>query len=583
MRKKSIVVSCTVCVLLSGICAWGGSDNKAVELLRYEKEFSTARLEPARLNGKAGIAVIFEGTGDLHYYAKKENAPGGCALKITAGSDSLKLGDVVFPQWKNFFDKTQRKNIEVYAGNFVVFVPIESGKPAVSSVDVTIAGVACTSMICLTPFEKVLKAEVDYSQAELWKEISFKAASAKASGAPNYSMWFALVLALVAGLTLNIMPCVWPVLPLIVMRIVQQSKQDKTKAITMGLAFCLGILLFFACLAGVNIILQLFYGTVLQWGDQFRNPAFVAGMAILLVVMALFMFGLFTIGLPAAVTTKQVNSKGFGGSVAMGFFAAVLSTPCSFGILAAAFAWAQAQPLVQGTTAIMVIGAGMAVPYAILTLMPGLLNQLPKSGKWMELFKQGIGFVLLIIAVKLISALPQVQISGVLYFAVVLSFSIWMWASWVDYNTRMSRKVLIRTIAIVLTIIAGIIFFKPPAGEIINWQLYDAEKIEAAKKEGRPVLIKFIANWCMSCQVAEKMVYHREDIGRLIEKKKVLAIKADTTTADMPATAALKEIYNEPGVPVTILYLPGKKEEIRWHGMYFGDELKKQLEKLPDK
>src|SRR4030042_2039663 len=145
------------------------------------------------------------------------------------------------------------------------------------------------------------------------------------------------------------MPCVWPVLPLIVMRLVEQTKQDKSKSIVSGLFFCLGILLFFACLAGANIVLQLFYGQVLQWGDQFRSPVFVTAMALLLVVLALFMFDVFTVTVPSSVAAKSGTGKGYLGTIGMGFLAAVLSTPCSFGILAAAFAWAQTQPLLPAT------------------------------------------------------------------------------------------------------------------------------------------------------------------------------------------------------------------------------------------
>jgi len=396
----------------------------------------------------------------------------------------------------------------------------------------------------------------------------------------NYSVLFALCLAFLAGLSLNIMPCVWPVLPLIVMRIIEQSKQSKGRAVVMGLTFCFGILLFFAALAGANIILQVFYGTVLQWGDQFRSPGFVAGMALLLVVLALFCFGVFTIAVPSSIAGKAGSGKGYLGAVGMGFLAAILSTPCSFAILAAAFAWAQAQPLLLATAAIMVIGVGMAVPYAILTSMPGLLKRLPKSGRWMELFKQAIGFILLVIAVKLIGALPEMRRMGVLYFAVVLGFSVWMWGGLVNYYTKLLRKWLIRIAAVALAVTGGWVFLPEPAGELISWQKYDAGLIETALKTEKPVLIKFTADWCLSCQVVEKVVYSRKDIAKLIEEKGVLAIKADTTVKDYPATYALKNIYNEPGVPVSMLFVPGKAEPTRWRNMSFGDELKVILEEL---
>ena len=98
--------------------------------------------------------------------------------------------------------------------------------------------------------------------------------------------------------------------------------------------------------------------------------------------------------------------------------------------------------------------------------------------------------------------------------------------------------------------------------------------IDAAIAEKKPVLMDFTADWCLSCQVVDKTVYSRKDIADLIKQKGVLAIKADTTVSDYPATIALKDIYNEPGVPVSILFVPGQNEPMRWRGLSFGDELK---------
>ncbi|GAH38099.1 unnamed protein product [marine sediment metagenome] len=146
---------------------------------------------------------------------------------------------------------------------------------------------------------------------------------------------------------------------------------------------------------------------------------------------------------------------------------------------------------------------------------------------------------------------------------------------------RFSKPGIEVSIAIVLAVTAGWTFLPAPAEELIDWQKYDNAVIETAKAEKRPVLIKFTADWCLSCQVADKLVFRRKDIAKLIEEKGVLAFKADTTVKDYPATLALKNVYNEPGVPVSMLFAPGKKEPLRWRGMAFGDQLKTHLEKLP--
>jgi thiol:disulfide interchange protein DsbD len=226
----------------------------------------------------------------------------------------------------------------------------------------------------------------------------------------------------------------------------------------------------------------------------------------------------------------------------------------------------------------MVIGLGMAAPYAILTTVPGWLKRLPRGGRWMELFKQALGFLLLIIAVKLIKAVPGDDKINLLYFAVILSFCIWMWAAWVPFGTKLSRKLLIRGIAVLLVFASFWFFFKP---ELIGWQDYDSARIESAKSEQRPVLIKFTADWCTNCEIVDKFVYQRKDIAKLIEQKGVLAIKGDTTKTSQPAYVDLRNIYKE-AVPVTVLFLPGRDEPIRFRELFFDDELRELLKELPD-
>ncbi len=564
------------------------SSNSWLEIARYEDEFSQARLEPAELEGRKGIAVVFNGTHDLHYYARPETTPAtGYELKFKPQASSLSFEKPVFPKWEIFKDPTGI-DVEVYAGNFAVFIPFS--EPDVSTIAepveviVKITGLACTSRLCLPPFEKTLRLQFDYNSDDTFKSIDFEKAEAKSIPTwvqLNYPIWYALGLALLAGLSLNIMPCVWPVLPLVVLRIVEQAQKNKGRKIAMGLAFCIGIVLFFACLAVANIVLHLAFSTTLQWGDQFRNPVFVIIMALVLVVLALFMFDVFTVVVPASVSGKSSSGKGYPGTVGMGFLAAILSTPCSFGLLAAAFAWAQGQPLLPATIVILCIGLGMGIPYVILTAIPGLLERLPKPGKWMDIFKKFVGFVLIAVAVWMITIVPQAKRTGVLYFAVVLAFCLWMWGGWVGFGSKLRNKAIVRVLAAALAVAAGFYLLRPHA-KLIDWQSYDAQRIEKAIEQDKPVLIKFTADWCLSCKAIDMFVYSRKDVAGLIKDKDILAVKADTTKKDYPATAALANVYGEPGVPVSILLLPGEKN-IRWHDKTFASELIEQLKKLPSK
>ncbi len=566
--------------------------SEAVEIARHEQEHSSLRVQPARLDGAPGLAFLFSGTHDLHYYAKSDTAPApGLNLTIIVVSDTLRFAPPVFPKWRVFKDPTGAV-VEVYAGDFTVFVPVASAEPgaAAAQVDITIKGITCTSQLCLPPFDVEMRMRVDHATADTWPPVTLESPAIPAEPAegeqstaavgPDYSLGFALVLALVAGLILNVMPCVWPVLPLIVMRIVQQAKDARGRSFSLGLAFCAGILLFFVALAGLNIILQVFYGTVMGWGDPFRSPVVVTTVVILLVFLAVYMFGLINFALPTSIAGAGGSRAGYLGSVGMGLLAAILSTPCGFGILAAAFAWAQTRHWSIATMVILTIGIGMATPYAILISVPGLLSRLPRPGRWMELVKQAIGFTLLFIAAKFLLGLSDHRRDGVLYFCVLMAVALWMWGTWVDFNSPRQRKYAIRLIAVAL-VGASAWAFLPARTELIDWQPWDAAHIDTARAQGRPVLIDFTADWCLNCVVVDKLVYSDRAVADLIRAGNVLPIRADTTESDSPATIALKHVYNEPGtLPVNMFFAPGADEPVRWRGTNFKNELIKAIESL---
>jgi thiol:disulfide interchange protein len=587
MREKAIVLYLILFLLVGAVSAAAPTGTVKTDIVTISVEKQHDVVKP---NNESALAVHFQLAEDWHFYASQKTAPGGANLKIKPFAGKLIIFSApIFPLPQLYFEKSLGKKLEVFSNSFIVYLPFRvaaSAKEDMETVKIAVEGAVCSDFQCRMPDFSQLSTEVKIVPDAIMGEPKFTLPQAEQNkpvllaGQAGYSILFTLGLAFLAGLSLNIMPCVWPVLPIIVMQLVGQAKRGRKKSVLLGLLFCLGILLFFAFLAGANIILQLFYGTVLQWGDQFRSPIFVTAMALLLVVLALFMFDVFTITVPSSVAAKAGPGKGFAGAVGMGFLAAVLSTPCSFAILAAAFAWAQAQPLPLGTFAIMVIGLGMAAPYAVLTSLPGLLARLPKSGRWMQIFKQAVGFILLFIALWLILALPQQRRAGVLYFALAIAFCIWMWAGWVGYSTKFLRKLVIRVIAAALVVAAGLYLLAPPV-ELIDWQQYDADLIKTAIEHQRPVLIEFTADWCISCRLVDKTVYSRSDIAELIRQKSVLAVRADTTVRDSPATLALRDVYNEPGVPVSILFLTGKKEPVRWRGKAFADELKERLQELP--
>jgi len=394
-----------------------------------------------------------------------------------------------------------------------------------------------------------------------------------------------LSLAFLAGLILNIMPCVLPVVPIRILSIVQLAKESRLRYIVLGLWFAAGIVLFFVVLAGINVALQLAAQRAFDWGRHFQSPPFRIAMAMVIVAMAVNLFGAFTVLVPSGVVRLGERTPRRGredlASLGMGLMMAILATPCSFAILGTAFAWAQFQPLWLGSLGIITIGLGMAAPHALLTAFPKLVQRLPKPGRWMELTKQSMGFILLLVAVWLIGTLipgedkRAVWVAG---YGVVLAFCLWMGGSWVDYTHTLTRRVVVRLTATALAAVCGFYMLRAPAPSLIRWQPYDAAQVAAARSAGKPVLIKFTASWCLSCQIVERTTYADPQVARALELRGVVPVKADVTSPDAPANDLL---YNHlrTSPPLSILYLPGREEPVRLVGKFDKQELMDALEK----
>jgi thiol:disulfide interchange protein len=597
MNRKKHALVCAICaaawaapVLAQATGHPDAPTQKAgrLDIIRYESQYSYVTVTPARRNGRPGLAVAFTGTNDLHYYARAETAPTpDLQLKLEATSADVRFGPPISPAWQIIRDPTGRK-VEVYEGNFTVFVPLieESlaGAAGDARVTVRIAGVACTSTICLPPFEKTLTTTIDLSGRGAWHTM----ASAKP---PRQAIWsygagVYYLLALAAGLSINVMPCVLPVLPLVLLRLLEQSRQSRRRRLASGLAFCGGVILFFAAFALLSAVLNVTTGIVLDLNSLFRYPAAVIVLFLAIVFFGLVMLDVVALPLPAALAGRQSTASGVIGSAGMGFFAGVLSTPCSGALLGFVLVWAQTQPLLVSSTAIVLMGVGMALPYGVIVLIPSLLNRLPRPGHWMEVFKKATGFLLFFLAVKLtLAALPKEQLLNVLTYGVVFAFCVWMWGQWVDFSTPAPKRRTIRLAAAVLALGTGwwlLPMSKPPAQTAINWRPYDAPLVQQALAENRPVLLEFTADWCTNCKIVNSRVYRDPEVARLIREKDVVPVKADTTLIDYPATRDFKRIYGEAGnVPVSILLRPdGGQEKLR--GIFDKGQLVRILKRLPE-
>lgn len=385
--------------------------------------------------------------------------------------------------------------------------------------------------------------------------------AAVGSAAGRMTLWAGLGLALLAGLTLNIMPCVLPVIPLRILSVVSMAKQSRRRFVTLGLAFAGGIVLFFAALAAINISVRLASGASINVSDHFTYPGVRIAMAMILVALAVNLFGGFTVTVPSRVASIEATRRaGHVKSAAMGFMMAVLATPCSFAYLLAAMAWAQVQPLWLGTVAMLLIGVGMAGPHVLLCAFPGLVEKLPAPGRWMELFRRTMGFALLPVAIWLISTLGTATWPfWVAAYGVVLAFSLWIWGTWVRYDAPFKRKVLVRGSAVLVALVGA--WWMLPAHKPLatKFEHFAPGLISPARQQGRIVLVKVTASWCTECLVVDHTVYNRPDVARELADRNVLVMKADVTDRASPASEWVRRHFDG-APPMTIIYPPDGRQ-----------------------
>lgn len=385
-------------------------------------------------------------------------------------------------------------------------------------------------------------------------------------------IWLPLVVAFVAGLLLNIMPCVLPVIPIKILQLSKQAHQEHHSPIRLSMVFAGGVVSFFVLIGIIALVLQ----NGFSWGQSFQNPTVIIGICLVLLVLALGMFDVYQISVPSFIANKEVVRKGYLGAFSMGFLAGILSTPCSFGILGAAIAWAQGQTHRSLTMVTFItIGVGMASPYVILSGFPNLVKKIPHTGRWSILFKEAMGFVLLGVVAFLVSALPKDRILSTLLFFLVFSFIIWFWGEVLEFRREAWARIG-RVGVLIGLVITGWMMLKP-AVEDLEWERLDVQTLETAKAAGQDIVVDFTADWCLNCRTVDFLVFGNERVKAALKDKKVKPLKADLTEDNVFATDALKKWTGQSGIPFTVV-LKGDGRKILLPGIYNKEALIKALE-----
>ncbi|HVT97559.1 MAG TPA: protein-disulfide reductase DsbD domain-containing protein, partial [Acidobacteriaceae bacterium] len=401
------------------------------------------------------------------------------------------------------------------------------------------------------------------------------AAAAAATVPPNGSSGIlgAISLALIGGILLNLMPCVFPVLFIKGLALVQSSQHERHKLRAHGWVYTLGILVSFWVVVAVLIALRA-AGRQLGWGFQFQSPTFLALMAMLLFFLGLALAGQFEIGLQLTSAGGGLAQKsGYAGSFFTGVLAMVVATPCTAPFMGAAIGYALAHSAWVSFAVFSALALGLALPYLALAYFPGWARLLPKPGAWMEVLKQAVSIPIVATVIWLVWVFTQIAgtnaLIGLLGAFLLLAVAGWFLGRWPGKAFASMISALFVVVAIGTSAWTARSLGEPsPAqpgsladmiarGELTKvansqWRPFTPALLAQSRAQGKPVFVDFTASWCLSCQVNERLILRRADVEQKLHDSGAVLLRADWTNQDPDITQTLAALGRS-GVPTYAL------------------------------
>lgn len=384
-----------------------------------------------------------------------------------------------------------------------------------------------------------------------------------AATVPPLGFWAALVGALLGGLILNLMPCVFPVLAIKVLGFARHSHNQGVRRLN-GLAYSAGVLLSFLALGALVLGLRS-AGESLGWGFQLQEPAVVAALALLFTLIALNLSGVFEFAsvLPSSVASLQAR-RPMVDAFLTGVLAVAIASPCTAPFMGAALGLAIALPTVEALAIFAALGVGFALPYLLASWLPAVARALPRPGPWMETLRRLLAFPMYATVAWLVWVLGQqsgIDGAGAL-LVLLIAMALLIWTMGLRGRSRLALGSASVLVFAALAWGLGPYVTQPlQQGANVQaadgWEAWEPGRVEQLLARGEPVFVDFTAAWCVTCQYNKKTTLENRDVLADLAARKVRLLRADWTRRDPAITAALRQLGRN-GVPVYVLYQSGK-------------------------
>jgi thiol:disulfide interchange protein len=378
-------------------------------------------------------------------------------------------------------------------------------------------------------------------------------------------LWTALLFALLGGLILNLMPCVFPVLSIKAVSLLEARDESHARKRVHALAYTAGVLLSFIALATGLLALRA-GGHAAGWGFQLQQPLFVAALAYLLFAMGLSLSGLVQFGTRLmGLGDRLAHRHSLRGSFVTGVLAVVVASPCTAPFMGVAMGYAVVQPAAIALAVFAALGLGLALPFLLLGFVPAFARLLPRPGRWMETFKQAMAFPLYLTVVWLLWVLGGLTDRHGMALALagltLVAFALWLWNR-AGRGPRVLRVAALAAAALLLGHPA--LQSRAPAVTAAAdsaWEPWSESRVTALRAQGRTILVNFTADWCVTCLVNERGALQAQAVRRALKENNVALLKGDWTRADPAITAALAQ-FGRSGVPLYLVYRAGGEVQV---------------------
>ncbi|MDX2464289.1 MAG: protein-disulfide reductase DsbD [Porticoccus sp.] len=465
----------------------------------------------------------------------------------------------VIPKFKLgtlMYDDYYQKDLEVYYHQTQITLPLN-----IDGQTLIIESQGCADAgLCFPPRRQTITLNTNTSAFTVTETVNDLTATNEENleqdqnPPPLNSLPLMLIFALLGGVILNLMPCVFPILSIKALSLTTAHLNKQGKHLH-GLAYTLGIVFSFMTIASLLILLR-GAGEAIGWGFQLQSPLFVGLLVYLFVLMGLSFSGFLTIG-TRLMNWGQSTTEGHSltSSFMTGLLATVVASPCTAPFMGTALGFALTQPTWAAMSTFVFLGIGMALPLLLLSWWPGMAEKMPKPGAWMERFKEFLAFPLYLSAAWLLWVLGRQTgsdtVSAVICGIVLILFSIWL--------LKVRKNSLTIAIAITTVTLALLLPWQTNRNhdnQDAPWQPYSEAALQELRSNGHAVFINLTADWCITCLANEKLALSSEKFLATLKEQNITYLKGDWTNYNPEITQLLNR-HHRSGVPLYLFYPEG--------------------------